>query len=137
MDYLNLLVSNINLNDINPKMHLRIKLERELLRDFIVNKNTNENEFDLEFGYNVIRIVIDDLYPFRPPKNIYILDKNSNKYDFFDFVESNYNIYDTSSLKEIQRLKDIVNTDKMNWKPNMTLKYLYNKLTDFALYCII
>ena len=86
MDYLNLLVSNINLNDINPKMHLRIKLERELLRDFIVNKNTNENEFDLEFGYNVIRIVIDDLYPFRPPKNIYILDKNSNKYDFFDFV---------------------------------------------------
>ena len=137
MDYLNLLVSNINLNDINPKMHLRIKLERELLRDFIVNKNTNENEFDLEFGYNVIRIVIDDLYPFRPPKNIYILDKNSNKYDFFDFVESNYNIYDASSLKEIQRLKDIVNTDKMNWKPNMTLKYLYNKLTDFALYCII
>ena len=77
------------------------------------------------------------MYPFRPPKNIYILDKNSNKYDFFDFVESNYNIYDTSSLKEIQRLKDIVNTDKMNWKPNMTLKYLYNKLTDFALYCII
>tara|TARA_B100000424_G_scaffold258541_1_gene240514 strand:+ start:286 stop:699 length:414 start_codon:yes stop_codon:yes gene_type:complete len=137
MDYLNLLVSNINLNDINPKMHLRIKLERELLRDFIVNKNTNENEFDLEFGYNVIRIVIDDLYPFRPPKNIYILDKNSNKYDFFDFVESNYNIYDASSLKEIQRLKDIVNTDKMNWKPNMTLKYLYNKLTDFAIYCII
>ena len=137
MDYLNLLVSNINLNDINPKMHLRIKLERELLKDFIVNKNTNENEFDLEFGYNVIRIVIDDLYPFRPPKNIYILDKNSNKYDFFDFVESNYNIYDVSSLKEIQRLKDIVNTDKMNWKPNMTLKYLYNKLTDFALYCII
>ena len=137
MDYLNLLVSNINLNDINPKMHLRIKLERELLRDFIVNKNTNENEFDLEFGYNVIRIVIDDLYPFRPPKNIYILDKNSNKYDFFDFVESNYNIYDASSLKEIQRLKDIVNTDKINWKPNMTLKYLYNKLTDFALYCII
>ena len=137
MDYLNLLVSNINLNDINPKMHLRIKLERELLRDFIVNKNTNENEFDLEFGYNVIRIIIDDLYPFRPPKNIYILDKNSNKYDFFDFVESNYNIYDANSLKEIQRLKDIVNTDKMNWKPNMTLKYLYNKLTDFALYCII
>ena len=137
MDYLNLLVSNIKLNDINPKMHLRIKLERELLRDFIVNKNTNENEFDLEFGYNVIRIVIDDLYPFRPPKNIYILDKNSNKYDFFDFVESNYNIYDASSLKEIQRLKDIVNTDKMNWKPNMTLKYLYNKLTDFAIYCII
>ena len=137
MDYLNLLVSNINLNDINPKMHLRIKLERELLRDFIVNKNTNENEFDLEFGYNVIRIIIDDLYPFRPPKNIYILDKNSNKYDFFDFVESNYNIYDANSLKEIQRLKDIVNTDKMNWKPNMTLKYLYNKLTDFAIYCII
>ena len=57
---------------------------------------------------------------------------NISRIDFFDFVESNYNIYDTSSLKEIQRLKDIVNTDKMNWKPNMTLKYLYNKLIKLA-----
>ena len=89
------------------------------------------------FSVVLVRAPVNVMVSFRPPKNIYILDKNSNKYDFFDFVESNYNIYDASSLKEIQRLKDIVNMDKMNWKPNMTLKYLYNKLTDFALYCII
>ena len=120
---------------INPKMKQRIKLERELLRDILLNKTSNENEFDLLFGNNIfLRIVVDNSYPFKPPTNIYILFNNDNKeYDFFNFVEENYNLYDKDSLEQIKILKDTIYIDKMNWKPNMTIRYIFNKLNNFAL----
>jgi ubiquitin-protein ligase len=134
MDDLKLKFSKIKINEgNNSKIKQRLKIERDLLKDYLINMYSSENEFNLIFGSYIIRVVTGDSYPFKPPEKILIIDKSFNIYNFFDFMELNYNIYDKDSLKEINRIKDIV-INELNWKPSMTIKYIFSKLQLLEIY---